>query len=153
MEILLCLSELKRNQVLEWEGGRLGSEMIGLLLGSVAAGLQEQPDDARDWMDETDIDEVDDSYPEYAEEAIDRLAVSLGGSCVPARADSRWTGDTAFVVAARPGITAASGLEMSIRRVGRDCGSRGWVHRCELAAVPPYANKQELIPRLQDVLK
>lgn len=77
-EIVLCLSELKREEMLAWEGGKVGHEMIGLLYGCLTAGLQEQSEDGQDWMDETDIEEVDDSYPVYAEEAIDRLSISFG---------------------------------------------------------------------------
>lgn len=115
--------------MLEWEGGRLGSDMVGLLLGSLAAGLQEQPDDARDWMDETDIEEVDDSYPEHAEEAIDRLAMSLGESLEAARANLRWRSDTAIFGATRSGNVTARRLEMSLCGSSRHRGGSGRMHR------------------------
>ncbi|WVR00016.1 hypothetical protein IAU59_007158 [Kwoniella sp. CBS 9459] len=78
-EILLSLAELRSHQVQAWEDGRAGKELVGLLIGrqSVSFDL-----DCQDWLEASNLDEEDEDYPVFAEEALDRLGIALGGTTI-----------------------------------------------------------------------
>ncbi|WWC90695.1 uncharacterized protein L201_005632 [Kwoniella dendrophila CBS 6074] len=76
-EILLSLCEMRPSQMDEWESGRVGRELVGLLIGRQVGSLEE---DCQDWLITHDPDEEDEEYPVFAEEALDRLAHALGGT-------------------------------------------------------------------------
>ncbi|ORX38501.1 armadillo-type protein [Kockovaella imperatae] len=87
-EILLSLCEFRKAQVLAWENGRAAREMVGLLMARLVVGLSDQGEDCLDWLEETDLDEEDESYPAYPEECLDRLAETIDGTCLlPAVSD------------------------------------------------------------------
>lgn len=50
-EILLSLSELRRLQVLDWEHGRAGKELLGLLTQRLVVALADQGEDSKDWLE------------------------------------------------------------------------------------------------------
>ncbi|WRT68414.1 uncharacterized protein IL334_005390 [Kwoniella shivajii] len=78
-EIILSLCELRPTQLQNWESGRVGRELVGLLIGRQVASFDV---DCQDWLDTTNLDEEDEDYPVFGEEALDRLAISLGGTTV-----------------------------------------------------------------------
>ncbi|WWD19077.1 hypothetical protein CI109_103535 [Kwoniella shandongensis] len=78
-EIILSLAELRYTQIGAWEGGRVGREMVGLLIGRQVSSFEE---DCQDWVKATNLDEEDEDYPIFAEEAFDRLAMALGGEAI-----------------------------------------------------------------------
>ncbi|KAK8854777.1 hypothetical protein IAR55_003516 [Kwoniella newhampshirensis] len=78
-EIILSLAELKYNQIGQWEGGRVGREMVGLLIGRQVSSFEE---DCKEWVEATDLDEEDEDYPIFSEEALDRLAMAIGGEAI-----------------------------------------------------------------------
>ncbi|KAK4688592.1 hypothetical protein P7C73_g1524, partial [Tremellales sp. Uapishka_1] len=77
-EIILSLAELRAPQIGAWNEGRVGREFVGLLLARLIVGFADEGEDCKDWLEETDLDEEDESYPALPEEALDRLAMSLG---------------------------------------------------------------------------
>ena len=104
-ELILSLAELRRAQFVKWENGRAGREMVGLLAGRLVAGLEDQGEDCKSWLEETNVgdrlvsikanlprresswvglmftcqlDDEDESYPAYPEESLDRLAMAIG---------------------------------------------------------------------------
>ncbi|WWC71553.1 uncharacterized protein I206_105511 [Kwoniella pini CBS 10737] len=78
-EILLSLSELRPTQLEAWESGRAARELVGLLIGRQVGSFEV---DCQEWLDTTNLDEEDEDYPVFAEEALDRLAHALGGSTI-----------------------------------------------------------------------
>nr|XP_019044705.1 hypothetical protein I302_06618 [Kwoniella bestiolae CBS 10118]OCF23635.1 hypothetical protein I302_06618 [Kwoniella bestiolae CBS 10118] len=78
-EILLSLCELRPGQLGEWENGKVPRELVGLLIGRQVGSFDE---DCQDWLDTTNLDEEDEDYPVFAEEALDRLANALGGTTI-----------------------------------------------------------------------
>ncbi|WWC63313.1 uncharacterized protein I303_105913 [Kwoniella dejecticola CBS 10117] len=78
-EILLSLIELRPSQLEGWESGRVARELVGLLIGRQVGSFEV---DCQDWLDATNLEEEDEDYPVFAEEALDRLAHALGGSTI-----------------------------------------------------------------------
>ncbi|WVQ68050.1 uncharacterized protein L199_006256 [Kwoniella botswanensis] len=78
-EILLSLCELRPTQLEGWETGKVPRELVGLLIGRQVGSFDE---DCQDWLDTTNLDEEDEDYPVFAEEALDRLANAFGGTTI-----------------------------------------------------------------------
>lgn len=51
-EIILILTEQRRAQVLAWEDARLPQEMVGLLIGRIVVGLEDEEEECENWLEE-----------------------------------------------------------------------------------------------------
>ena len=49
-EIILSLAELRRAQIVTWHDGRVGKELVGLLIGRLVIGLENQGEDCAEWL-------------------------------------------------------------------------------------------------------
>lgn len=54
-EIMLSLAELRTAQISKWEDGRVAREMVGLQLGRLVAGLEDQGEECTDWLEDTNV--------------------------------------------------------------------------------------------------
>ncbi|ORY35556.1 armadillo-type protein [Naematelia encephala] len=79
-EILASLAELRPNDISFWENGKLGNEIVGLLLGWLVAGLASDDEDCSSWIAESNVDDSDPNYPEQAEETLYRIVFALSES-------------------------------------------------------------------------
>ena len=54
-EILLTLAELRRNQILQWQDGRMAKELVGHLIGRQVAALEDEGEECTNWLEETEV--------------------------------------------------------------------------------------------------
>ncbi|CAD6591221.1 MAG: hypothetical protein TREMPRED_006036, partial [Tremellales sp. Tagirdzhanova-0007] len=78
-EFILSLADLRPAQVVSWQDGRIGRDIVDLLIGRLVMGLEDQKDDCSEWLEETKPNEEDDPCPIFCEESLNRLATSIGG--------------------------------------------------------------------------
>jgi len=54
-EIILTLAELRGAQITAWEEGRVGRELVGLLIGRLVGGLEDLGDECKEWLEEINV--------------------------------------------------------------------------------------------------
>ncbi len=54
-EIILSLAEHRKAQITSWEDGRVGKELIGLLIGRLVVGLEDQGVECKEWLEATNV--------------------------------------------------------------------------------------------------
>lgn len=71
-EILLSLSELRRSHVLEWEEGRAGKELVGLLTHRLVVGLASEGEDPSEWVEVTNVRDTAGDLLALADDSLTR---------------------------------------------------------------------------------
>ena len=54
-EFILSLADLRPAQVVSWQDGRIGRDIVDLLIGRLVMGLEDQKDDCSEWLEETKV--------------------------------------------------------------------------------------------------